>query len=120
MNGSIVCPSCKTAAFSEISKGLNNERIWKCANCFYEAILCPECEQQFVEKILVHPLGKIIFLCNECDATWSDKGKIGIPGVVNFREYYEQGLAQGEEIMLRKRGQLSTPDEKTPIKTKPR
>lgn len=53
---------------------------------------CPRCDQGFVVKVEVLKTGVVLFVCMECDATWFNKGDVGILAFFDFGTYMmEQG-----------------------------
>jgi ribosomal protein L37AE/L43A len=56
-------------------------------------MLCPRCQQGDVVKATVKKLGKGIFVCQECEATWFSIDDIGTKPFIDFGSYMrENGL----------------------------
>ena len=52
-------------------------------------MLCPRCEQGDICKAQIRLNGKIVFLCQECEATWFSAEAIGVDNFVDFGIYME-------------------------------
>lgn len=61
---------------------------------------CPRCDQGFVIKARIKANNEIIFLCEECDATWFKKDDVKAKGYLDYGTYMESiGLTElWEEI----------------------
>ena len=57
-------------------------------------MLCPRCEQGDVVEAKIKKTGQIIYLCQECEATWFAREKIGIEAFVDFGTYMEEHAMQ--------------------------
>jgi transcription elongation factor Elf1 len=53
-------------------------------------MLCPRCEQGEVVEARIKKTAQIIYVCQECEATWFEKEKIGIEKFVDFGTYMEE------------------------------
>ena len=40
---------------------------------------CPECGQGWIEQVRVKATDEILYVCEECDATWFKQEHIGLP-----------------------------------------
>lgn len=52
-------------------------------------VVCPRCEQDYLQRVELVRLGRLAILCPECDALWLDEERVGPPtregyGVVWF------------------------------------
>jgi transcription elongation factor Elf1 len=45
---------------------------------------CPRCEQGEVVKALINKKNSIIYVCEECEATWLTEADIGVKQFVDF------------------------------------
>jgi len=52
-------------------------------------IVCPDCEQGWVEKIRVTPNALEGFLCNECEGFWLKEEEISKQNIQGFRIFLE-------------------------------
>ena len=100
MSKTLVCPRCKNVAVTQVGTGANGEQIWKCSSCGLERVWCPECDQGWVKRMLIHPLEKTVFHCDECSAVWPQRDQIGLPGVVNFWTYLEQNHIAEKDVTV--------------------
>ncbi|SFJ33561.1 hypothetical protein SAMN05421753_11899 [Planctomicrobium piriforme] len=49
---------------------------------------CPRCDGQgIVEKLRVRSTGEILYVCDECEATWLETEKISIDSFRDFTTY---------------------------------
>jgi len=53
-------------------------------------MLCPRCEQGDVISASVRKTSIILFICQECEATWFSKNDIGQSTFVDFGTYMEE------------------------------
>lgn len=52
-------------------------------------MLCPRCEQGDVIEARIKKTGQLIYVCQECEATWFEKKKISNEKFVDFGTYME-------------------------------
>jgi transposase-like protein len=53
-------------------------------------MLCPRCEQGDVVEAQTKKTAQVIFVCQECEATWFEKEKIAVEKFVDFGTYTEE------------------------------
>jgi len=65
-------------------------------------MLCPRCEQGDVIEARIKKTCQLIYVCQECEATWFEKEKIGIEQFVDFGTYMEEHAMRPvwEELQL--------------------
>jgi transcription elongation factor Elf1 len=49
-----------------------------------ESVQCPRCNQGSVLTMKVHANGLILYVCDECEATWRNVQAIGPQGFVDY------------------------------------
>jgi len=52
-------------------------------------MLCPRCEQGDVCKAQIKSNGKLVYVCQECEATWFSAEAVGVESFVDFGTYME-------------------------------
>lgn len=58
-------------------------------------MICPRCEQDEIVEAKIKALGKLIYICPECDATWLSKDEISAQGFLDYGTYMkEMGRSQ--------------------------
>ncbi len=50
---------------------------------------CPRCDQGHIVKAKIKKTGETIFICEECDATWTDFNAIEKSSFQDFSSYME-------------------------------
>lgn len=53
-------------------------------------MLCPRCEQGDVVAAQIRRTDAVLFVCQECEATWFAKDEIGRAPFVDFGTYMEE------------------------------
>jgi len=48
---------------------------------------CPRCDQGDIAKAVIRKTGQIIFVCQECEATWFSSEDIKVTRFVDFGTY---------------------------------
>jgi len=57
-------------------------------------MLCPRCEQDDIAEAKIRKMGSVLFVCQECEATWFSREEIGVVPFVDFGTHMESiGLA---------------------------
>lgn len=52
-------------------------------------MLCPRCKQGDIAKAMIRKTSQVIFICQECEATWFYPEEIKETGFVDFGTYME-------------------------------
>lgn len=52
-------------------------------------LICPRCTHGYVLKVQLIERGEVLFLCDECEATWLSRDAIGSEPWVDFTTYTE-------------------------------
>ncbi len=52
-------------------------------------MLCPRCEQGDICKAQIKSNGKLVYVCQECEATWFSAESVGVDAFVDFGTYME-------------------------------
>src|SRR4051812_17335001 len=62
--------------------------LWRCSACGEVKRWCPCCDQGWVLLCVINRNGQSIYVCQECDATWTSSRAIGSAGdsLQPFRE----------------------------------
>ncbi|MGF7134105.1 hypothetical protein P3T40_005606 [Paraburkholderia sp. EB58] len=53
-------------------------------------MLCPRCEQGDIAKAKIKKTGAVLFVCQECEATWFSLEDIGVAPFVDFGTHMEE------------------------------
>lgn len=53
-------------------------------------MLCPRCEQGDICRAQIKSSGKLVYVCQECEATWFSAEAIGVDAFVDFGSYMEE------------------------------
>lgn len=58
-------------------------------------MICPRCEQDYIVEARISAIGKLIYICPECEAIWLSKNEIHSQGFLDFGTYMnEMGRSQ--------------------------
>ncbi|QWH20691.1 3'-5' exonuclease (plasmid) [Bacillus mycoides] len=54
-------------------------------------VVCPRCDGNgLIYKAEIKNLNQIVFVCDECDATWLQKTNISLDNFINFEMFLEE------------------------------
>ncbi|KAB7773240.1 hypothetical protein CEK69_04705 [Xanthomonas sp. LMG 12462] len=52
-------------------------------------MLCPRCEQGDICTAKIKSTGRLLYICQECEATWFSSEAVGLEPFVDFGTYME-------------------------------
>jgi protein-arginine kinase activator protein McsA len=53
-------------------------------------MICPRCEQGEICQAQINATGKLVYVCQECEATWFSAEAIGVDAFIDFGTYMEK------------------------------
>lgn len=53
-------------------------------------LVCPVCEQDYVKKVKITPVQRIVILCEECRSLWETNKPVGVETRVFYADYMKQ------------------------------
>lgn len=62
--------------------------------------VCPRCEQDYIYKVKIIPLNRIVYLCKECDALWELETPISQKNYIDFGNYMEKYGYKGDWSLI--------------------
>jgi transposase-like protein len=74
------CPHCETTTVVPIRDDPAGVQLWRCSACGEIKRWCPCCDQGWIARATVVLTGESIYVCQECDVTWTIATAIGGPG----------------------------------------
>lgn len=54
-----------------------------------ERVVCPRCSQDYVRRVRIIPIHRVVFLCPECDALWELDQPIVKASYTDFSAYMD-------------------------------
>jgi transposase-like protein len=71
------CPACNTDSVVPVREDPKGVQLWKCSQCGEVKRWCPCCDQGWVTRAILAESGHVLYVCDECDASWLDSSSIG-------------------------------------------